>query len=165
MDCLRLFTKEDVLDGDEKPVGGVRLGERGGGLPRCRLGPFPSMPVLSELRVWSSLCPHSCLCLFVSNRHVVAAKPGRGAQRNSTSRSSPRSWCFVSFGQRDSARGYWWGGRQFLTGSPSNLGSLTQLPRPEALLRGQDTNKQAHHFRQLPAEGSGPPGVCLTELQ
>lgn len=40
MDCLRLFTKEDVLDGDEKPV----LGEGQGGCWAC-LGaaraPFP----------------------------------------------------------------------------------------------------------------------------
>ncbi|XP_043357009.1 ubiquitin carboxyl-terminal hydrolase 2 isoform X2 [Dermochelys coriacea] len=35
----------------------------------------------------------------------------------------------------------------------------------EALLRGQDTNQQAHHLHQLPAEGPGPAGVCRTELQ
>lgn len=42
MDCLRLFTKEDVLDGDEKPVRGMGLGARGGDFgeqaepsPRC----------------------------------------------------------------------------------------------------------------------------------
>lgn len=28
MDCLRLFTKEDVLDGDEKPVRGLGHGDR-----------------------------------------------------------------------------------------------------------------------------------------
>lgn len=52
MDCLRLFTKEDVLDGDEKPV-------QGRGAPWGRLGPFPSMPVLPGL--WAQ-CPHPPAC-------------------------------------------------------------------------------------------------------
>lgn len=41
---------------------------------------------------------------FASHRRAAAAKPGRGAQKNSASRSSPRSWCSVSFGQRDGDR-------------------------------------------------------------
>lgn len=52
MDCLRLFTKEDVLDGDEKPV-------RGRGAPWGRPGPFPSELVFPGL--WAVPSP-SCLC-------------------------------------------------------------------------------------------------------
>lgn len=57
------------------------------------------------------------------------------------------------------------GGRWAIAGSPLSLGSLMGPSRPEALLRGQDTKQQTHHLRQLPAEGPGPPGICLAELQ
>lgn len=40
MDCLRLFTKEDVLDGDEKPVWGVGQGD-GGACLGADWAPFP----------------------------------------------------------------------------------------------------------------------------
>lgn len=48
MDCLRLFTKEDVLDGDEKPVWGMGHGGRWACLG-AGWAPFPPMPVLPGL--------------------------------------------------------------------------------------------------------------------
>ena len=63
MDCLRLFTKEDVLDGDEKPVRGMGAG----GLALVQAGPL-SLPCLccqdcglGAQWGWPLLSP-SCLC-------------------------------------------------------------------------------------------------------
>lgn len=62
MDCMRLFTKEDVLDGDEKPVSGLP-----GGTARPRLGDtVTGRPGLSASR--------SC-----APRRAAAAAPGGGA--------------------------------------------------------------------------------------
>lgn len=54
MDCMRLFTKEDVLDGDEKPVSGLP----GGTAPSVsgRLGHRPARPA----QRLSLLCPQTC---------------------------------------------------------------------------------------------------------
>lgn len=70
MDCMRLFTKEDVLDGDEKPVS------------------HPSITAVSKRCVWGQRCHQqsqprpidfshqSFLALSVmSFRHAVAAEP------------------------------------------------------------------------------------------
>lgn len=56
MDCMRLFTKEDVLDGDEKPVS--ILSDRS--QPQCLDGEGP---------------PGSSPCCL-SFRHATAAEPG-----------------------------------------------------------------------------------------
>lgn len=44
MDCMRLFTKEDVLDGDEKPVG--------------RLKNQRSLLIISTMFYFEKLPPH-----------------------------------------------------------------------------------------------------------
>lgn len=158
MDCLRLFTKEDVLDGDEKPV-------RGRGDPWGRLGPFPSVPVVPGL--WAVPSP-SCLCrlpptdvLPLQSQDEVHKKiqhpevpqdPG-APYPSGRGMGTGTGGCCV--GEADG----------FLQTPLCPLGSLTCSSRPETLLRGQDTKQQTHHVRQLPAEGPGPPGVRLSELQ
>ncbi|KFQ35555.1 Ubiquitin carboxyl-terminal hydrolase 2, partial [Mesitornis unicolor] len=46
MDCLRLFTKEDVLDGDEKPVWDVGHGDRTRCTKKFSIQKFPKILVL-----------------------------------------------------------------------------------------------------------------------
>lgn len=65
--------------------------------------------------------------LLAACRRAVAAKPGRDAPRNSASRSSPRSWCSVSFVLINGAGGAA-AGWQLFAGSPLLPTSLTCPP-------------------------------------
>lgn len=84
-DCLRLFTKEDVLDGEERPV-------------RNMLRFSFSSIVLTRLAFPASqhhlFIPPS---LFLNLRHATNAKPGGSVPKGSAFKSSLRSSCFVSF--------------------------------------------------------------------
>lgn len=71
MDCMRLFTKEDVLDGDEKPVShpSVIISKR----------PLWEDAVTSKSSPGVTGFTQSSPVLFVmSFRHAVAAEPGNG---------------------------------------------------------------------------------------
>ena len=73
MDCMRLFTKEDVLDGDEKPVSNASK-------KVCKCSYYVCIDV----------CVRS-FTQFVSCRHAAGVKPGGDALRSSPSRSFLRS--------------------------------------------------------------------------
>lgn len=88
-DCLRLFTKEDVLDGEERPV--RSLEQRAASL-------------FLSVETW--ILQLLCLSVFVSHRHATDAKPGGNAPKDSAFRSSRRSLCFVSLFCRNALR--WW---------------------------------------------------------
>jgi len=79
--------------------------------------------------VWLASAFTLLLPLCVSHRRVVVAKPGQDAQRNSASRSSPRSWCFVSFRQRDGVRGCWGWGQAVLHRFPFVAWLLDMAPQ------------------------------------
>lgn len=67
MDCMRLFTKEDVLDGDEKPV--------------------IYFVHSYHFHMWKWIHTEASNCSIFSSRHVTGAKPGDDAQRNLQFRS------------------------------------------------------------------------------
>lgn len=79
-DCLRLFTKEDVLDGDERPVRSTW---------RSMFSFHKDVPLTAF--------PASHRRLPPSRRRATDAKPEGNAPKGSAFRSSLRSSCFVSF--------------------------------------------------------------------
>lgn len=77
MDCMRLFTKEDVLDGDEKPVSPPSMGS-GAHIQEPTLGKtcHQQMQPTSYWTRPADFSPKSSVALFVvSCRHAVAAEP------------------------------------------------------------------------------------------
>lgn len=81
-DCLRLFTKVDVLDGEERPVrSNAQITQVS--LSFCK----------DDAMYWLRR-PHR-VCLFL--RRALNAKPEESAPRGSASRGSLRSSCSVSF--------------------------------------------------------------------
>uniref|UniRef100_A0A6I8NYY2 Ubiquitin carboxyl-terminal hydrolase 2 n=1 Tax=Ornithorhynchus anatinus TaxID=9258 RepID=A0A6I8NYY2_ORNAN len=136
MDCLRLFTKEDVLDGDEKPVrdlpplpfasraarGCFRGASRQEIKPGLSLGLEPGE---------DSLLSRPLIQPFPF-RHAVAAELGKDVSRSSPSRNSQRSWCSVSLGSNRAGISAWesgsWQGMESLhvtlwEGGISEMGS------------------------------------------
>lgn len=131
MDCLRLFTKEDVLDGDEKPVWGVGWGHRE--LHGCRMGPhhtarclqtccrckartrctkkfsiqkFPKILVLRILCAdkwgWWGRCGVAALCRFPFAPHLLDVPPPPDLKRFSEARiRASKLTTFVNFPLKD----------------------------------------------------------------
>lgn len=77
MDCMRLFTKEDVLDGDEKPVSPPSMRARAR-IQETSLGKTCHQQIEPRsCRTWPvTFSPKSSVALLVvSFRHAVAAEP------------------------------------------------------------------------------------------
>ena len=85
---MRLFTKEDVLDGEERPVRS---------LTHHTTVDTPFVKVIYGLFSSSSSSRISLPSLCFSPRPATDAKPEGNAPKDSASRSSLRSSCFVSF--------------------------------------------------------------------
>lgn len=74
MDCMRLFTKEDVLDGDEKPVPSPCGSE--GASPGALFG--VQQPRNCCIWLLASHMSPSQLCPVISFRRAVTAEPENG---------------------------------------------------------------------------------------
>lgn len=85
-DCLRLFTKEDVLDGEERPVRSLTL-HTTLHISFCK----------DDVWIIQQLYLTAVSAFFLSLRHATDAKPEGNAPKDSAFRSSLRSSCFVSF--------------------------------------------------------------------